>query len=265
MVADHTEQSLADRVASTEWYHTVKLPGGIVTPGGFNTLDELGRVPFPASLAGRRCLDVGTADGFWAFEMERRGAAEVVAIDLRHFNWPGKTDPETGATNAYKFYGFDIAHEALDSKVQLREMSVYDLTPEAVGKFDFVFMGSLLLHLRDPVGALAAIRGVLQGEFLSVDAISPPMTVLHPRQPVARLEAPGWALWWSLNLQAYRKLFAAANLGIVAKGRPFFVKPGTTYDYTESDGTPLYQQLGRALASKLGVLHTWVRATGLPA
>ncbi len=29
-----------------------------------------------------RALDVATFDGFWAFEMERRGASEIVAIDL---------------------------------------------------------------------------------------------------------------------------------------------------------------------------------------
>ena len=40
------------------------------------------RFGLPASLAGKTALDVGTADGFWAFEMERRGAARVVAIDL---------------------------------------------------------------------------------------------------------------------------------------------------------------------------------------
>jgi len=44
----------------------------------------------PADLSGRRALDVGTFDGFWAFELERRGA-EVVAADLERFDeveWP---------------------------------------------------------------------------------------------------------------------------------------------------------------------------------
>src|SRR5436190_7114492 len=81
---------LTDRVASVPWYHSLPLPGGIVTPGSFDMLDELGRLPFPASLQGLRCLDVATADGFWAFEMERRGAAEVVAIDIDplRLDWP---------------------------------------------------------------------------------------------------------------------------------------------------------------------------------
>src|SRR6201995_5259916 len=77
-----TLDTLEREVREVAWYHTMRLPQGIVTPGNFNTLEELERVPLPSSLDGRRCLDVGTADGFWAFEMERRGAAEVVAIDL---------------------------------------------------------------------------------------------------------------------------------------------------------------------------------------
>ena len=43
------------------------------------------------------------------------------------------------------------------------ERSVYDLDPERDGRFDVVVCGSLLLHLRDPVRALEAIRGVCAG------------------------------------------------------------------------------------------------------
>src|SRR6266550_5316267 len=82
---------LARRVARVTWYHSLRLPNGIVTPGSFDTLDELVHVPFPTSLAGKRCLDVATSDGFWAFEMERRGAAEVIATDVlpSRLDWPG--------------------------------------------------------------------------------------------------------------------------------------------------------------------------------
>ena len=34
--------------------------------------------------------------------------------------------------------GFRIAHAALDSSVQRREVSVYDLAPETVGTFDAI-------------------------------------------------------------------------------------------------------------------------------
>ena len=55
------------------WYHTLELPGGIVTPGWFDLRGVVDRLPWP-DVRGKRCLDVGTYDGFYAFELERRGA-----------------------------------------------------------------------------------------------------------------------------------------------------------------------------------------------
>lgn len=34
----------------------------------------MSKLPLPDSLDGMRCLDVGTQNGFWAFELERRAA-----------------------------------------------------------------------------------------------------------------------------------------------------------------------------------------------
>jgi tRNA (mo5U34)-methyltransferase len=261
--------SLEAEVADSAWYQSMRLPGGIVTPGNFDTLDELSRVPFPSSLAGKRCLDVGTADGFWAFEMERRGASEVLAVDLRdpaRLDWPGvpKTDEEIrklGGPALNQHRGFVIAHRALNSAVQWREHSVYELTPEAVGEFDFVFMGSLLLHLRDPVAALASIRRVLRGELLSVDALSPLLTLLHPTQPIARFEAPGWPMWWALNRSAYVRIFDAAGLQVVDRGRPFFLKRGPGFGVTPRSQRRIYGRFQTAVIARLGILHAWVRAT----
>ena len=73
------------------WYHTIDLPDGSSTPGYFDTRAAPPYVVWPDALRGGRCLDVGTFDGFWAFEMERRGAAEVVAIDVddpTRYDWP---------------------------------------------------------------------------------------------------------------------------------------------------------------------------------
>jgi hypothetical protein len=66
-----------DEVARREWYHTLELAPGVETAGFFDHRPLLRKLPIPASLAGQRCLDIGTFDGFWAFELERRGAAEV--------------------------------------------------------------------------------------------------------------------------------------------------------------------------------------------
>src|SRR5262249_20625446 len=68
---------LKRRIAGNhDWYHTLELAPGVLTPGWVDVRPVVPRVPIPASLAGLRVLDVGTWDGFWAFEMERRGASE---------------------------------------------------------------------------------------------------------------------------------------------------------------------------------------------
>src|ERR687887_372295 len=84
---------LAGAVAATRlWYHTIELAPGVVTPGWFDLRPIVKRMPWP-DVAGRRCLDVGTYDGFLAFELERRGAAEVVAVDIddhSSWDWPAR-------------------------------------------------------------------------------------------------------------------------------------------------------------------------------
>ncbi len=226
-------------------------------------------VPLPSSLEGMRCLDVATADGFWAFEMERRGASEVLAIDVRpaRLDWPADTS-SSAVESAPAPEGFGIARQALKSNVEWRELSAYDLDPADIGQFDFVFMGSLLAHLRDPARALSAVQRVLRGELLSVDAISLPLTLLHPRRPVAHLAAASWPLWWIPNACAYEALFAVAKLAVLERGSPFFLKRGPAYkpaygDLEEELRLSLRRRLRKAVSERLGNLHMWIRAAPL--
>lgn len=217
---------LAAEIAGTTWYHTIELPGGLLTPGFYDTIETIGRFPFPESLAGRRCLDVGTANGFWAFEMERRGAAEVVAIDIddpADYDWPlpapsqavRPANMEAGVNR-----GFEIAHREFASRVERLNTTVYELPNAGVGEFDFVYMGALMLHLRDPVGALTAIRAVTGGQFLSFDSISLLATANHPLKPAAFLTGAGEPRWWTPNLKAYRRMIQAAGFSIIDSGGP---------------------------------------------
>lgn len=218
--------TLRASVAELDWYHTMELAPGVVTPGWFDTRTVVRKVPFP-DLDGARCLDVGTFDGFWAFEMERRGAAEVVAIDIldpRRWDWPsGSTQDALNAIGARKAAGkgFEIARDALRSTVVRRERSVYDLDPEQDGVFDVVYLGSLLLHLRDPIGALQRVRDVCKGHLLVVDAIDLGLTVTHPRRPVAWLDGVGRPWWWRPNAAALARMVEAAGFEVVGRARCF--------------------------------------------
>ena len=214
-----SSSDLVGAVREREWYHTIELAPGVVTPGWFDLRPVARRLPWP-SLLGARCLDVGTFDGFWAFEMERRGASEVVAIDIldpRQWDWPHDTDEETIAAIGRRKgqgEGFEMARAALGSAVERREMSVYDLDSAVVGEFDFVYLGSILLHLRDPVRALERIRLVCRGMLLSVDTFDLPLSIAHPRRPVASLDGLGRPWWWRANLAGVRRMIRAGGFEV---------------------------------------------------
>jgi tRNA (mo5U34)-methyltransferase len=211
------DAGLREKVFSRDWYHTLELGDGIVTPGWFDLRGLPEKIRFPLDLRGKRCLDIGTFDGFWSFEMERRGADEVLAIDIldpASWDWPANSGSAVLAAigeRKDRGQGFDIAREAIVSKVTRVEKSVYDLSPEEDGIFDFVYFGSLLLHLRDPIGALMQARAVCRDAILLVDAIDLGRTILHPRKPVATLDAIGRPWWWRPNIATLQRMVEAAG------------------------------------------------------
>src|SRR5262249_52159513 len=147
---DEEGRALLDRVRGIDWYHTIDLGHGVVTPGRVDHRAQLPYYKLPRSLAGKRVLDVGTFDGFWAYEFERRGA-EVVALDVATWaDWdlPQRVRPhaaELGLGNCMG-EGFAVAHDVLGSKVKRVEGTIYDLDPAVHGVFDLVFVSDLLVH-----------------------------------------------------------------------------------------------------------------------
>jgi tRNA (mo5U34)-methyltransferase len=159
------------------WYHTIELAPGVVTRATWDHRSTVDLVGLPKSLAGKTALDVGTADGFWAFELERRGADHVTAIDLPRL---GDVDlvPRYRATVSQDVLDsrdwpirFSTAKKALGSKVDYKNISVYTITPETLGEFDVVYCGSLLLHLMNPLQALIGIRSVCK-EYAVIETAS---------------------------------------------------------------------------------------------
>ena len=72
-------------------------------------------------------LDIGSWDGFFAFEAERRGASRVLATDS--FCWNG---------DGWGTKDGSIARKVFNSKVEDLEIDVLELSPEKVGTFDLV-------------------------------------------------------------------------------------------------------------------------------
>jgi tRNA (mo5U34)-methyltransferase len=260
-----TDDGLREKVASNPvWYHSIELAPGVVTPGWFDLRRVVDRMPWP-EVRGKRCLDVGTYDGFLAFELERRGAAEVVALDIpNHEDWDWPPDvrargPEELAMLAgpQKGIGFHIARDALGSSVEKVDMSVYDLGPERVGEFEVVVCGSLMLHLRDPLRALENIRSVCVGEFMSSEEVDLSLTLGHPRKPLSRLNGSGAQLqWWVPNAAGHRRMVFAAGFDILRTTRPYSEPFGEGHRSYRLRAKDLHLRVARTvLTGSMGVPH----------
>jgi len=216
--------ALRAEVARYPWYHTLELAPGVATPGMFDHRPHVGRYPLPGDLTGKRCLDVGTMDGFWAFEMERRGAAEVVAIDVADpdkLDWPASLRATHGRTmDETKETRFALAHRILGSSVRRVELSVYDLSP-ALGSFDVVFCGDLLLHLKDPVTACENLRSVCAG--LAVVANPIVRFRLRDRRPMATFDGVDEFVYWTTNLAGLVRVVRSGGFSGVEAAKPFEV------------------------------------------
>jgi tRNA (mo5U34)-methyltransferase len=214
---------LADAVARHRWYHSIDLPDGVATPGMFDHRAVVHRYLLPESTAGLRCLDVGTMDGFWAFELERRGSTDVVAIDLedpQRLDWPtslrSKIPLELDETKGERF---GLVSDALGSKVERRLCTVYELDPAELGTFDLVFCGDLLCHLKDPATAVERIRMVCHGAAVIV---TPTMKVrFQEKVPLARFNGIDEFEWWVFNQAGLERLVLAAGFSRVEGGEPF--------------------------------------------
>lgn len=133
--------------AANGWWHSFELPDGTRIEGA-NPLEgqkrRIAQFPIPDDLRGKRVLDIGAWDGWFSFEMERRGA-EVMAVD----NWDNPR--------------FREMHALLRSRVDYRQMDMYDLTPDRIGRFDIVLFMGVLYHLKHPLLALERVCALTTG------------------------------------------------------------------------------------------------------
>jgi tRNA (mo5U34)-methyltransferase len=243
-----------------EWYHTLALPGGVVTAGDYDLRRTTPLLPWP-ELTGSRCLDIGTRDGFYAFEMERRGAEEVVAVDIDD---PDAVDfpedrPDAALIRANLEDGaraFACAKQALRSGVVRTAVSVYDLDAADIGTFDFALMGTLLHHLRDPLRALTAVRRVVRGHFMMVPAITPGLDALR-RRPIAEIEEIDGPFWSIANPAGYRRWLQSTGFVVLSVSRPFFIPrgPGLANPSWRSTLRRPVRDIGKRLVLRRGLPH----------
>lgn len=227
------ERALRRRIeALGPWFQNLRIGGVETAPDHF-----LGDYPafkfarfeqaLPADLTGKTVLDIGCNAGFYAIEMKRRGAAEVVGID---------TDERylAQARFAADMLGF--------SDIDFRNLTVYDVV--SLGRrFDVVIFMGVLYHLRHPLLALDLIREHVAGDLLlfqtmqqgSADILQVPQD--HPfhrpgtGQPPAYFDNPAypkmhfiehkfahdWTNWWAPNAACSQAMLRAAGFTIEAQ------------------------------------------------
>jgi hypothetical protein len=200
------------------FYHTMDLPDSAVK-GHWDLRGRLFDYIGGLTVSGKSVIDVGTASGFLTWELEKAGA-DVVSFDAgdatdiafvpihdqRHVTdrdaW--KRDNDVFLDRLKNSYWF--AHRQLRSRSRALYGNIYEL--DTYGhQFDIAVMGQILVHLKDPVNAIAAVARVCRETLVITEG-----TIDSP-QPDMRLCArassggPGY-MWWLCSVPFYREVLA---------------------------------------------------------
>jgi tRNA (mo5U34)-methyltransferase len=219
-VSTSTEALLA-QARRERWYHCMELSPGVVTDGEFDMRPFAERYGLPDDMAGARAIDVGPFDGFWAFEMERRGA-QVVALDFDQvaLDWPSALRPAdyvpTGPTLA-------LAHAIYCSAVERVRLPIYEATAERLGTFDLVFCGSVLMHLRDPMLALFRLAELCRGRLVLCEEYWRRIDWLPLRGAAGFRGHQPWMTWWRPTSATWLEMVSCAGFRSVERRARFAI------------------------------------------
>ena len=144
------------------FYHTIDLPGYGTIEGEFDFRDRPGEYLGDIEFANKRVFEVGSANGFFTFFMERQGA-EVVGFDLAEedswdvvpytqYDYRSFIAERKGHVERLK-NAFWLAHSVFQSKARMVYGNAYKI-PASLGPFDVATLGCVLEHVRDPFSVL---------------------------------------------------------------------------------------------------------------
>ena len=212
-------------VTDCYFYHTMDLCDLGTVRGPWDLRNRLGDYLGGVPLANRRVLEIGTADGFISFEMERDRATVVsfeaeTADSFSQLPFPDSlytTNRRTwlGEINCFLESvknAYWLAHRLYNSSARLYCGNVYNL-PEALGQFDVVVVAQILVHLRDPIAALEQAARRCSDTLIITEG-----TADHA-EPIMRLcgtlESGRPYAWFHLSRGLYRELLTMLGFEIV--------------------------------------------------
>ena len=152
-------------------------------------------------LSGRSVLDIGTWNGYFAFEAKRAGASRVIATDSYVWRVPWFRGRET----------FELARECLGIDVEAREIDPTEL-PGEIAPADVVLFLGVFYHLIDPITVLQKVAA-LASDLLVIETHQDLLNIPRP----AMVFYPGTTLnndstnWWGPNPQCVTELLATVG------------------------------------------------------
>jgi tRNA (mo5U34)-methyltransferase len=189
---DRTKRAAEVIRTCPEWYHSIELAPGVVTPGRAplevwnGTLNAL-HLP---DLRGKSVLDIGAYDGFFSFAAEKLGAARIVALDdyvwctdmvaymedWRQARKTGELIPSPRNSSYWRpeelpgKRPFDAARDLLQSEVESVVGNFMSINPAELGRFDVVLFLGILYHMEEPLSAIRRAAAFLApGGFLGIE------------------------------------------------------------------------------------------------
>ena len=209
------------------FYQTIEIPGVGLMEGSWDhraaTDIYLGNVDF----SGKTVIDVGPANGFFSFEMERRGAS-VTALDLgQEADWDAVPhryiDQEALRANLRDNVSrvekaFHFTKNCLQSRVELVYGTVYEVH-RLIKPHKIALMSNVLQHFRDPFLAIQSVSQVVQETIIiteslwndSPDFLNSTSMFLIPRAEYPEVNHTWWLVSPNLAMEIL-KLLGFPNL-----------------------------------------------------
>jgi hypothetical protein len=188
-------------LASCKFYHAMDLPQVGFVQGDWDLRGRFDDYIGGVKLSHRSVLDVGAASGFLSFEAERCGARSVTSFNAASSTQlqrnPGVEEASETDFKAY-LNSYRLAHHLLKSKAVPIFGDIYSLS-DIAPKSDVVIIGQILVHLRDPFGALEQMAQCSTDTLVIAEGMFE-----HPDPIAAYLGGSTPISWFHFSTRVYR-------------------------------------------------------------